>query len=232
MTINEIQSTLDQLKERHPNLNEGLVLTLLEAGGWDKSDIKDAVALFKVNSLNSTLPHEDKIALPENPELLLSEHNEVTEEKTDKIVESIEPEVSKEKEVKEHADVPKEKESLIISSEELSKDEENYIPHDLPLKPFEASPHIWQFSKYKDVFYGNAPAQTPPKVETKPKIEVEKVIEVPKVEIPKAISVPVPEIKLTKVPLTTKDEVIVAVGALLALVAVLLIVYMYTHGRL
>lgn len=226
MTINEIQATLDQLKERHPNLNEGLVLTLLEAGGWNKNDIRDAVALYKVTSSNSSLPHEEQIALPENPELLLTEHNEVVKEEIPEIIK--EPEV-----VEETIAEPKEKESLVVSLEEnKSENKENYIPHDLPLKPFEASPHIWQFSKYKDVFYGSAPAPAPVKVEVKPEIKVEKIIEIPKVDVLKVIPVPVPEIKLTKVPLTKKDEGIVAIGALLTLVAVLLIVYMYSHGRL
>ena len=47
MTINEIESILETLETRHPNLDEVLLLTLLRAGGWDEKVIRDAVLLFR-----------------------------------------------------------------------------------------------------------------------------------------------------------------------------------------
>ncbi len=252
MTLNEIQSTLDQLKQRHPDLNEGLLITLLEAGGWEESKIKEARMLFKASSLNGSLPHEDKVSLPEPPEFLLEEHNVVTEhvvspiltsqqvsvvaESTEQKEVSLQPNVSPtEERTIPSKEVPAEKESLITQAEIAPSQPsgEKYIPHDLPLKPFEASPHAWKFSKYKDIFYGDIMPTSPPPSETVKTITQETIQEIPKIEIKEEkVVVPTPEITLTKVPLTKKDEGIVALAVMLAFVVILLSIYMYSQGRL
>ncbi len=248
MTINEIQSTLDQLKKRHPDLNDGLIQILLEAGGWDMYSIKEAQMLFRSQSLGGVFPHEDMVFLPESPELLLKSHNE--EEKVDS------KDVKEEKaEIKEVTDstyealkkkMLPEKESLVLEERVTTTSLENPIPHNLPLKPFEESPHIWQFSKYKDVFYGDTPElEKPKKVEPKlvkiEEVPAQKTVEIESIALqapttpakPDTPPMPeIPKIELTKVPLTKNDEGIVAGGSMLLLVIILLIIYMYNQGRI
>lgn len=220
MNISEIQNTLDQLKERHPNLNEELVDTLLEAGSWGKNEIKEAKMLFKLNNETLSLPHSDEVFLPENTEVLLPDQKHLSGDSFLGVV-------------KENAEENKVKENSKINSVI-----EKLIPNNLPLKPFESSPHVWQFSKYKDVFYGNDHIEEKnieasmfdadkknEEHSTKKGITLQE--EIKTEEIPGDI----PNISLTKVPLTKKDEGIVVVGGMLVLVVILLILYMYSQGR-
>lgn len=48
MTIREIESIIEDLRLRHKDLDEELLITLLTAGGWENKTIKDAVALFRL----------------------------------------------------------------------------------------------------------------------------------------------------------------------------------------
>jgi hypothetical protein len=240
MTINEIQSTLDQLKQRHPGLDESLISTLLEAGGWDDKEIAEAKTLFRSQKEEKSFPHEDQVFLPENPELFLEEHNKGEDGVS--IAEKTSPQTTADE-----VEISKEKQSL-VKEDDAASHEETPIPHNLPLKPFEASPHVWQFSRYKDVFYGDSPQKSEPKevVEEKPKEIVkevapspvpelikEKVQDVPPVKIVETpVPRKVPETVPAKVPLTKGDESIIALGAMLAFVVILLAIYMYSHGRL
>lgn len=214
MTINEIQSTLDQLKERHPKLNEGLISTLLSAGGWDEVSIREAVMLFKAKEANLTLPHQDNISFLELPSLLLNDKNK-------------EEDLIKEK--------PKESLVASLATSLFTKKVKTKptLPDDLPLKPFESSPNVWSFSRYKDIFYGN---------EKEEDIEEEKVIlnkslkkEKSKEEtekIGKQKMFKIVEIDLEKVPVTKEDEGIIASIGMFLLIIILLVIYMYSNGRL
>ncbi|MEI6810524.1 MAG: hypothetical protein WCK60_00555 [Candidatus Nomurabacteria bacterium] len=211
MKINEIQSTLDQLKERHPKLNEGLISTLLGAGGWDDVSIKEAIALFKSNQETPSLPHQDNISFLELPSLLLSDKNKGEDQ------------------IKE-----KPKESLVASlAANLLNKKVKFkatLPDDLPLKPFDSSPNVWSFSRYKDIFYGNEKEE-----DTEGEVVVNKStkkIKEEKEKINKQKMFKIVEVDLEKVPVTTEDEgIIVSIGMFL-LIIVLLVIYMYLNGRL
>ncbi len=47
MTIAEIESTLQELTKRHPNLDEAMLVTLLTSSGWEDKAIKDTVGVFR-----------------------------------------------------------------------------------------------------------------------------------------------------------------------------------------
>ena len=66
MTITEIESTLRELRARHQNLNEGTLVTLLTAGGWEDKIIKEAITLFRITQ-------EGKKEEVGNPVLLTNE---------------------------------------------------------------------------------------------------------------------------------------------------------------
>ncbi|HCC06196.1 TPA: hypothetical protein DEP94_02480 [Candidatus Nomurabacteria bacterium] len=224
MTINEIQLNVDQLKERHPKLNEELMSTLLLAGGWDESSIKEAVMLFKSGQINEksnlALPHQDNVSLLELPKLSLLE-----EKKEDKeIIEETQ------------------KESLVTSLVDNSLTNKIKVkatlPDDLPLKPFEASHNIWTFSRYKDIFHGNEKEEDiEEKVEEKkvpekemPKVEVAEKEE--KIIIPEQKVSKVEKLSLVKVPITKEDERIILTIGMLLLIVVILVIYMYLNGRI
>jgi hypothetical protein len=149
MTLAEIEETLEKLKVRHSGLDEALLVTLLKAGGWEEKEIKEAVSLFKGTAGNKTQmiafpAPQDAVSLPQeiaNEHLLISgkEQENSTEEISKGKGEIAEPQ-------------------SLNPAPSLSKREE--LPHDLPLRPFETSDHIWPFSRYKDVFYGDIPEET------------------------------------------------------------------------
>lgn len=212
MKINEIQSTLDQLKERHPKLNEGLISTLLSAGGWDERSIKEAIALFKSNQETLSLPHQDNISFLELPSLLLNEKNK-------------EEDLTKEK--------PKESLVASLASNLFSKRVKikPTLPDDLPLKPFESSPNVWSFSRYKDIFYGNEKEEDHEEEEIIVKKPAKKV-KAENVKNGGQKMFKIVEVDLEKVPVTTEDEGIIASIGMFLLIIILLVIYMYLNGRL
>lgn len=112
-----------------------------------------------------------------------------------------------------------EPQSLIEHKEDtrvISKEVEP--PMNLPLKPFESSPHVWPFSKYKDVFHG----------ETMPEIkEQEKKI------TGNTSSESVQEKNTIRISgFDREDESLIVLTGVALLVIILLLVYMYSNGRL
>lgn len=212
MRINEIQSTLDQLKERHPKLNEGLISTLLGAGGWDERSIKEAIALFKSNQENLSLPHQDNISFLELPNLLLNEKNK-------------DEDLAKEK--------PKESLVASLAANLFAKKVKvkATLPDDLPLKPFDSSPNVWSFSRYKDIFYGSEKEEEIEEEEISPKKIVKKVkTDNQSGGVQKKFKIT--EVTLEKVPVTTEDEGIIASIGMFLLIVILMVIYMYLNGRL
>ncbi len=224
MNINEIQSTLDTLRIRHPSLDEGTLKLLLSSGGWDETSIREAVALFNHgDKTDSKVATTDVIGKIENlPEIIDSSHL-LEEHYEDKKIE-IKPKESEdiksvpvvvepiiEKVVEEKI---KEPESLIVPIKENYFKKEVELPDNLPLRPFESAPHVWPFSKYKDVFYG----------EVMPTLSQEEHIEAEKNKIEK--------IRLDPVPLTKKDESLILLASTMLLVILMLLGYMYSNGRL
>jgi hypothetical protein len=235
MTLHEIESTLATLSSRHAGLDEGMLVTLLLAGGWDAKDIEEAKLLFRgqrsVDTETDSLP-----ALPEHPEPIL-----------------LEPEIGPDHELLEHNPLPSHEErvSLLKESDTAFKEE---FPHNLPLRPFETSEHIWPFSRYRDVFYGDVLDSGPPP-EKIVKVHVEEppipqpTPEVIKVSAPEPIQVapaPVEPEKIQPISFrpdsipkksqtvsSSKGEDKLVMTATIMLFAILLLLgYMYSNGRL
>lgn len=224
MTIYEIESTLQSLRLRHPDLDEVMLTTLLLAAGWDDRSRNDALAVFRGRS--SVVPEIKMESFPliqtepvlppviEGDHLLLS-HNQESEEA---IVTSVVPPVVVEK-------IPiiqqvEELQSLIIPPvQPVVPKQEVEPPHNLPLRPFETTPHIWSFARYKDVFHGDVMPQKKVKViQSKPTL------------VP--VFVPVNTSQTDVIPLDKKDESLVVLASLCLLIILLLLGYMYSNGRI
>jgi hypothetical protein len=147
---------------------------------------------------------------------------------------------------------PQEPESLIVHEEQkLAGTTQRVpvlapIPDNLPLLPFESSPHVWSFSRYKNVFHSEPKQpevpQVTPRTVTPVFNETAKIVlpsPLPKIEVP-----PQPpqqdsysgkggeELSVEKVPLTKGDESLVFLAGVMLLVIILILGYMYSNGRL
>lgn len=215
MTINEIQSILDTLRLHHPSLDKKMLRVLLSAGGWDEKSIQEAEHLFRKPtreefSQRESLSLLEKVyMLPESVRIdhMLLDHNKESEETT---VSSSEIKVLEEK-VEEKKEEPQ---SLIFPELEQVSKTESSLPDNLPLRPFETTPHVWPFSRYKDVFYG----EVMPTLSSEEKKEAEKQV--------------IKQIHVEQVPLTKKDEGLIVLASTMLLVILILLGYMYSNGRL
>ncbi len=238
MTLHEIEQTLDTLRTRHPGLDEGMLVTLLRSGGWEEKQVEEARVLFKTGSLEEGVVEEyislpmveteavlppmvdDKhLLLAHNDDEAVEEHgvHEGSEEKPTEAVPVVVPVV--------------EQQSLVSPALVHSSETRDGLPHNLPLRPFETSEHIWPLSRYKDVFYGNVAEEThtetsQPEIKVTPKAE-ERVAYTPPTKfqpfIPTQTPAPQP---------SSGDEKLVIMACIMLLVILLLLGYMYSNGRL
>lgn len=223
MNLHEIEETLHILKSRHSDLDEQMLVTLLRGGGWEEKHIQDALFLFRSKGVtpNAGSPPElppvqsEPVFEPQvdGNHLLVGQTELPVPEKGEEAVPVVE--------------------SLVTSAPEhvLSKDE---LPHNLPLRPFETSDHVWPFSRYRDVFYG----------EQELKVEEPEPVQEQKQPVPletkKEENVPVqpkpvasePEVELIPVPLSKGDEGLVFLACIMLIAVLFLLGYMYSNGRL
>ncbi len=338
MTLSEIETILEELAARHPNLTEALLTTMLTASGWEEKNIKDAVVLFKqkessggmkkvmsvatdatqgsnpvvVQTQASDLPSAP-VPLPLSPAEMTFYHPDGTEEELHPVEEvplikneepkkeillekkSAEPaqpqptelpitqeteniqeidipqsvviedpilvqEESKQEEVIAQVEIPQvpqktillealpqlttsayEPESLIVQKPEIkTPPKQNHIPDDLPLIPFESSPHIWSFARYKNVFHADdaVPEEEVKAIEQrrvyipqeKPKeTKVEKLVHT---EVSDQNQNEEEEITVEITPMTREDESLVFLAGIMLLAIILILGYMYSNGRL
>jgi hypothetical protein len=231
MTLHEIEETLTTLASRHERLDESMLVTLLRAGGWEEKDIQDAKTLFKGGVSSSFVPTEPAPALPDgvDPSHLLMEHNEdaplVVEERTSEPI------------------------SLIKEAPVPSVKKKEELPHNLPLRPFETSEHVWPFSRYKDIFYGDTEEPHDVVPEVSPMVEPvsPKPVSIPAAERKEPVVLvavpPTPPVEPVFVPRPAAPQAVVeaheggenklVVLASFMLFAILLLLgYMYQNGRL
>lgn len=91
-------------------------------------------------------------------------------------------------------------------------------PDNLPLRPFEKTNHVWPFSRYKDVFYGEVmPIENPTLTK-----EEKKLVEKQQIE----------EVYIEKTPMTEKDKELILIASTMLFIVLLLLGYMYLNGRL
>jgi len=230
MTLHEIEETVQTLTSRHRGLDEAMLVTLLRAGGWEEKDIEEAKLLWRSHaraSLVKSVDHQSQQAiLPPTIDIehLLVAHNE--------------PET---------VAAP---ESLVAPpSKEADREA---LPHNLPLRPFETSEHIWPFSRYRDVFYGEEEIKKPIEQsesqdsvhielrdETPPELEkterpLREIVQEKKIE--RVVEKSVPEIPpvadASSVKLSGGDEKLVVTACVMLILILLLLGYMYSNGRL
>ncbi len=253
MTINEIETTLHTLEARHPTLDEAMLVTLLTAGGWDDASIKDAVALFRKGTGQTSVANVSVTKTVETvqtlPEIVDIEHRIMEHNPEDIVVE--EKKVTHEVQTTQTLIKSQEPQSLIeplVTTPVRSPEDE--LPHNLPLRPFESTTHVWPFSRYKDVFHGEVmptkASQEDKKL--KPRLEIreqelerevqkpiekevvrERVIETQKI-IEKHVVVD--HVHIERTPLTGKDEKLIILASTMLLAVLLLLGYMYSNGRL
>jgi hypothetical protein len=94
------------------------------------------------------------------------------------------------------------------------------IPDDLPMRPFESAPHIWPFSKYKQVFHGDV---MPPLSEEE-RILANKNMPPKKVLTKKVV--------VKRAGFDGEDEGLILMTGFSLLVIILLLAYMYSNGRI
>lgn len=321
MTIAEIESTLNALRTRHPNLDEEMLITLLTAGGWEDKFIKETLVLFRsskqsnpvvasaptvlvvpktetavtspINTISTTteVSKTTHTSMSERLETLVvaegvtkseashvvsennthennsiqtagityyngtgeeegelkafSEQGEVSKVEMPKKAEThvsseqkIEQQVAYQ-EIKIAEDLPfsREKEiektvepqSLIMPKTEtgvpgylqpghVSAGSEIEPPENLPLKPFESAPHVWPFSKYKDVFHGETMPVLPP--------DEQVLVAGPSQEHH------LKKIKIKRTGFDGEDEGLIFLTGTTLLIILLLLAYMYSNGRL
>lgn len=290
MTIAEIESTLNKLRSLHTNLDEGALITLLTAGGWEEKSIQEAVSIFRstvhVQPLTTVSPlattkevvsnansHLDVESVPpvnvvkpvlenkSNEEIVYydSTGNEekkvqldindtnsverVQHEKSGTNSTTISPSLNgEEKMVTPSVEVPvaqilsvippvvvqshdviisNEPQSLVSpTSEQSSSVKPVEIPDDLPMRPFESAPHIWPFSKYKQVFHGDV---MPPLSEEE-RILANKNMPPKKVLTKKVV--------VKRAGFDGEDEGLILMTGFSLLVIILLLAYMYSNGRI
>ena len=242
MTLHEIEQTLDTLRTRHPGLDESMLVTLLRSGGWEEKQVEEARMMFKVGGQQDSSSEETHISLPPietelvlpptvDDKHLLVAHNEeaVSVQEDTQPVEPVEP-------VEEviHT-IPTvsvvEEQSLVSSAPVQSIEVRDGLPHNLPLRPFETSEHIWPLSRYKDVFYGNATQESHTET-AQPEIKTTTAVE-ERVAYTRPIKVqPFIPTQTTPSEPSPGDEKLVIMACVMLLIILLLLGYMYSNGRL
>jgi hypothetical protein len=255
MNLREIEETLHTLEERHPGLNEVMLVTLLRAGGWEEKQVEEARMLFRASPPRSP----QKIGVAEKLETL-----PVTQEAPVFV-----PMADEKHLLTEHVAVPvvapvyvhTETQSLVAPTPVVTQNKREELPHNLPLRPFETSEHIWPFERYRDVFYGDSGVDVPPPqqevhtevktnvyvapqvvvhVEEKPQEtlveqpapKVEEVIVTTPTHLPVFTPVQVPPKMEEVAAVHTGDEKLVVLACSMLVALLLLLGYMYSNGRL
>ena len=109
------------------------------------------------------------------------------------------------------------------------------IPGNLPLLPFESSPHVWSFSRYKDVFHGEVMPTTEKQISLNTANSSEAIQFSQEVlhsqSKPTATPSEEDEVLFEKTPLTKGDESLVFLAGAMLLAIILILGYMSSNGR-
>jgi hypothetical protein len=243
MTLQEKEDTLEILTKRHPGLNEVMLVTLLRAGGWEEKDIEEARLLFRGGAGSGK---EEKVLQKEFPTLL---EIPVLPPEIDNDHLLVSKEVMEQEEKGESMmNTPRSPEpQSFVAPSPAREEKREELPHNLPLRPFETSEHVWPFSRYRDVFYGDVgeeavaePApQVKPEEKKEPVIEV-KVVPPPEPLVPIPVSIPEPVLPPAPPqipPVSVRhdeggDDKLVLIACTMLVLVLLVLGYMYSNGRL
>lgn len=225
MNITELETTLHTIVQLNPGIQEDGIIVMLSAAGFEKQTIDEAKILFRSMNVGPASQQRERIlyevpselGLPDKeraPEIdpaprlaLLEEKNDIHEAPVASIPETFYVASVPVPQKTEEVALPQQ-ESLLPEREVAPRTEENHIPDNLPLRPFESSPHVWPFSRYKEVFHGDVMPEEEKVVEEKPKK------------------------KVYVVPPDEEDTKLVYIAIMLFVIIVLLLGYMYALGRL
>ncbi len=229
---------------------EGRLIPPLESGVVKKESLlidKKTILEPSTESLNNKVPQESVLKI-EEPDIPLPEVVLPTKEEQVVILKDVEPEelnqpsLDKEPPLGISTDSNKDPVSLITSVDIPQRtfgEKKVEIPNNLPLLPFESSPHVWSFSKYKDTFHSEARDK-----ENKEEIQVITVMPrtVEKLVAPSSFleknekspdtTYQDKEVVLEKIPLNRQDQSLVFLAGIMLLVIILILGYMYSNGRL
>lgn len=160
MNVRDVEDTIHTLEARHPGLNEVMLLTLLKAGGWEEKDIETAKVIFKSSPAHAVTKKETPTTerFPPTQEEPVFEPVIDEERRIEAPEESVPTPSAPSRAAEPEPVVNLVPEPVSLVSEESSLPAKEDIPHNLPLRPFETSEHIWPFSRYRDVFYGEEEA--------------------------------------------------------------------------
>jgi hypothetical protein len=226
-----------------------MLVTLLRAGGWEEKQIEEARLLFRSSPAAGSRLIGDSVApgvLPDIAEALL------LPSQTDEqhlLPDTREQQEKPETEFLSSVEKPHEKQSLVEEDPAAPMRRED-LPHNLPLRPFETSEHIWPFSRYRDIFYGEAE----PSHSTEPPREAatKSIPPVPQTPIPFKTDDRIPAEEPQPAPaespvvssaghiipqddrraVSVGDEKLVITACVMLLTLLLLLGYMYSNGRL
>lgn len=212
MTISELENTLQSLLQRHPNLDEAMLTTLLASGGWDEKTIQEALVLFKGMAKSSgapSVPVSQQVAPPVKQEEVTPKVAVEEVLQASQVVQPSAPSlVTQEEKVKEP-------ESLILHPEVPFVSKQTPPPDNLPLKPFETSEKVIPLAEYKEVFHNEKEevATPAPLLVTKEEKDTVKVT-------------------VKRSGFDGEDEGLIVLTGFMLLIILLLLTYMYTNGRL
>lgn len=159
------------------------------------------------------------------------EEDSIHDEKNNTILQTVPPAPLSQPSVISH-----EEESLIKEESTIKANQKpNPIPPDLPLLPFESSPHVWSFARYKNVFHAeDAVPEEEVRVIEQNRKELRHITtkETDIEELKKDSPHEDVEIIIEKTPMTREDESLVFLAGVMLLAIILILGYMYSNGRL
>jgi hypothetical protein len=242
MNLFDVKNALETIVRLNPRLSKEKLVVLLDGAGWNKTNIEEAIMLF--TSMTPELPDPVLGAdhLLDDPQRISEEAKQVAYKKPEVV--ATPKKDTKRFEIPHISALPifsfgrkksKPKVSEVTEPVYLeAKDTIPSLPEDLPLKPFDSSPHTWTLSTYKDLFHGSeVMTETPqqnvlditPSLEMKPDTSLRE-------KIPSQPVYSAPKQRAMRDPLSGDDMSLTVVVSLLFLVILLLLGYMYGNHRL
>lgn len=195
-----------------PNFDNTSSVTLPEI---NKKDLLPLSSVVSPEVQNSSLDIQENGV----PDLINNNSSDVKDNVPDII--PVTPVVLIQQEIAEQSSEPQ---SLILPEVVQRVASEHVSPPDnLPLKPFETTPHVWPFSKYKEVFHGEVMT---------PLSEGERVLVKQITNEERNTAVVPKKITIKRTGFDGEDEGLIFLTATTLLIILLLLAYMYSNGRI
>jgi hypothetical protein len=243
MTIREIEAILEDLEQRHENLSEATLLVLLKAAGWEDKVITDAIALYRGKHVSKDTDLGTSKDTPKFFEKNIDNPVLVPEVDVDHLLLEHYPNPGNDAmlEVRHELDVPKvdrgDPQSLIEGTVSIRRKNMEEPPHNLPVKPYETTSHVWSFARFKSIFFGTSdPDPVAEEVDEKV-VNVVSEVKTPPFQAQQHLAVVTNHeathvIELHPTPLSRDEYRLVLLAGIMLLAILLLLGYMYGHGRI